>query len=279
MSGHRAGPLRWRLAGRLAAGLPSLRGRGWPTRWMQDPANTYSGPRYRPPALAPVFDAVLRPGDCCYDVAAGLGIYTLWAAGVVGAAGEVHAFEEAPRTGATLAALVERNRLSSVHLSSAAVGASATVGASAAVGVAPIPGATPITLDAHAARHRPPALVRIGGEAESLDVLRGAGELLRAHRPALLLAMPPRPARRGGDRSGENSHRGEGDRRAAGENPGELVSLLAAAGYRILNLSRRGLTGQGVFSPNVLALHDGWERFEQVAVTLRRTPLPRDRTA
>jgi hypothetical protein len=76
------GPLRWRLAGRLAASLPEVRGRDRVVGWVQGATDGYAGPlrgrfvngmlfdvdscrdgsaralsalRYRPPALAPVF--------------------------------------------------------------------------------------------------------------------------------------------------------------------------------------------------------------------------------
>ncbi|WP_243408018.1 FkbM family methyltransferase [Frankia canadensis] len=228
---------------------------------------------YRPPSLAAVFDAILGPGDCCYDVGANVGIYTLWAAGRVGRTGEVHAFEPVPQTRATLARLVGQNALTQVRLSSAAVAATAgTVGlriypGSSGLAHQVFDGAAPeltvpaTTLDQHAARHRPPDLVKIDVEGFELDVLRGAGELLRVHRPALLLEMlPSHLARRGGDRQGE------------------LVALLTGSGYQIFNLTRQGLAVQGAFSANVLALHDRWRRFDRVIAALRRTPLPRNQT-
>lgn len=292
--------MRWRLAGRLAATLPDLRGRDRLAGLVQGPVRGYTGPvqgrltngmtfrveecrdgsardlvalRYHPPALAAVFAAVLRPGDCCYDVGANIGVYTLWAAGLVGPTGEVHAFEPVPRTRATLTALVRQNDLTGVHVSPAAVGASVgsiglrlypdSSGLAHQVleGDAPQLVAPAVTLDAHAARHRAPTLVKIDVEGFELDVLRGGRELLRTARPALLLEMlPSHLARRGR------------------EQQGELVSLLAAAGYRIFNLTPRGLSGGGAFSSNVLALHDRWDRFDAVVTALRRTPLPRNQT-
>ncbi|WP_205446848.1 FkbM family methyltransferase [Candidatus Frankia alpina] len=297
---HRGGPLRWRLAGRLAGNLPDLRGRDRLTRWVHGPGDGYTGPlrgrltngmtfsvddcrdgsardlvalRYRPPALAAVFDTILAPGDCCYDVGANIGIYTLWAAGAVGPDGEVHAFEPVPQTRATLTSLVEQNGLTQVRLSPTAVGATiGRIGLRLHPGASGLThqvsdGATPdltvpvVTLDSHAARHRPPTLIKIDVEGFELEVLRGAQDLLRTHRPALLLEMlPSHLARRG------SSYQKD------------LVSLLSAVGYRIFNLTRDGLSGQGTFSSNVLALHDGWERFARVAATLRRTPLPRNQT-
>jgi FkbM family methyltransferase len=292
--------LRWHLAGRLAAVLPDIRGRDRLTGWVRGPRTAYTGPlsgrltngmtfevddcrdgslhdlvelSYRAPSLAAVFDAVLGPGDCCYDVGANIGIYALWAAGRVGRTGEVHAFEPVPRTRAILARLVERNGLTQVRVSSAAVATAAgTVGMRVYPdcsglahqvfdGAAPELTVPATTLDHHASRHRPPDLVKIDVEGFELDVLRGAGELLRTRRPALLLEMLPSHLARMGD-----------------DLQGKLVSLLAGAGYQIFNLTRQGLTGQGTFSANVLALHDRWERFDRVVTTLRRTPLPRNQT-
>jgi len=233
---------------------------------------------YRPPALAAVFDAILGPGDCCYDVGANIGVYTLWAAGRVRLTGEVHAFEPVPRTRATLARLVEQNGLTQVRLSSAAVAATAgTVGMrvypdasglahQAFDGMEPQLTVSATTLDLHASRHRPPDLVKIDVEGFELEVLRGAGELLRTCRPALLLEMlPSHLARMGRARQAE------------------LVSLLAGAGYQIFNLTRQGLAGQGLagpgaFSANVLALHDRWGRYDRVVAALQRTPMPRNQT-
>lgn len=192
--GHGRGPLRWRLAGRLAANLPEVRGRDRVVGWAQGSTDEYAGPlrgrfvngmlfdvdssrdgsarelsalRYRPPALAPVFAAVLGPGDCCYDVGANIGVYTLWAAGLVGSSGQVHAFEPVPDTMAVLEAMVRRNGLSQVRLESCAVGA--TVGeigmrvyrdaSGLAHPVTDIGSADRVasltTLDAHTERHGP----------------------------------------------------------------------------------------------------------------------------
>ncbi|MCM3926406.1 FkbM family methyltransferase [Frankia sp. AiPs1] len=283
----------------MAAALPDVRGRDRVTGWVRGTPR-FTGPVrgrltngmtfeladcrdgsardlvelcYRPPALAAVFDTILRPGDCCYDVGANIGVYTLWAAGAVGRAGEVHAFEPVPEPRAVLVALTVRNGLSQVRPTAWAVGAVAgTVGLRRHPGASGLTHQVPAgdaaeltvpttTLDMHAARHRPPDLIKIDVEGFELEVLLGATELLRARRPAVLLEMlPSHLARRGG--------------RAQGE----LVGVLAAAGYRLFNLTRRGLAGQGEFSANVLALHPDWARFGPVVVALRRTPFPRNQT-
>jgi FkbM family methyltransferase len=291
--------LRWRLAGRLAANLPEVRGRARVVGWAQGPTDEYAGPlrgrfvngmlfdvdssrdgsarelsalRYRPPALAPVFAAVLRPGDCCYDVGANIGVYTLWAAGLVGSSGQVHAFEPVPDTMAVLEAMVRRNGLSQVRLESCAIGA--TVGeigmrvyrdaSGLAHPVTDIGSADRVasltTLDAHTERHRPPDLVKIDVEGFEIDVLRGAENLLLARSPALLLEMLPEHLTR------------------QGRSQAELVAWLAELGYMIFNLTPRGLATHGQFTSNVLALAPRWERFDRVVATLERMPFPRNQT-
>ena len=291
------GPLRWRLAGRLAAHLPEVRGRDRVVGWVRGPADRYSGPlrgrltngmcfdidrcrdgstralsalRYQPPALAPVFDAVLGPGDCCYDVGANIGIYTLWGSGLVGPSGQVHAFEPVPDTMAVLEAMARRNGLSQVRLASCAVGA--TVGETGmrvyrdasglAHTVADTGAADHIalltTIDVYAERHRPPDLIKIDVEGFETDVLRGATNLLTARSPALLLEIVP------------------GHLSRQGRSQTELVARLAELGYMIFNLTPRGLAARGPFTPNVLALAPRWDRFNRVVLALERTPFPRN---
>lgn len=293
----RNGPLRWRVAGRLGASLPEVRGRDRLVGWVRGGTDDYTGPlrgrlangmafdvescrdgsvralaalRYRPPALAPVFDAVLRAGDCCYDVGANIGVYSMWAAGLVGATGEVHAFEPVPPTMTMLAAMVRRNRLDQVRLASSAVGA--TVGQTGmrryedASGLAHpvVDGSTAdhvvalTTLDDYTRRHTSPVLVKIDVEGFEMDVLRGARQLLGQRRPAVLMEMlPGHLARRGGNQS-------------------ELVSILAGAGYLLFNLTPRGLAASGPFTANVLALSPAWDRFPRVVAALERTAFPRN---
>jgi len=299
--GERRGPVRWRVAGRLDARLPEIRGRDRVVGWVSGPADRYCGPlagrlangmafdvascrdgsaralsalRYRAPALAPVFEAVLRPGDTCYDIGANIGVYTLWAAGLVGPSGQVHAFEPVPPTMAVLGEMVRRNGLDQVVLVASAIGATAGQtglrsyqdASGRAHAVADPRRADHLarreTLDAYTARHRPPDLVKIDVEGAEIDVLRGAAAVLEDRAPALLLEMPPSRLARHGASPGHE----------------ELVGRLVDAGYLVFNLSPRGLAPSGPFTPNVLALAPRWDRFDQVVATLARVPFPRNQS-
>jgi FkbM family methyltransferase len=237
-------------------------------------ARALSALRYRAPALAPVFEAVLRPGDTCYDVGANIGVYTLWAAGLVGPSGQVHAFEPVPPTMAVLEEMVGRNGLDQVVLVASAVGAavgqtglrSYQDASGLAHAVADPTHADHVarldTLDAYSARHRPPDLIKIDVEGAEIDVLRGAANLLATRAPALLLEMlPSHLARHGG-----------------GQGQEELVGRLVDAGYMLFNLTPRGLAPTGGYTSNVLALTPRWSRFTEVADQLARVPFPRNQS-
>ncbi len=293
--------MRWRVAGRLDARLPELWGRDQVVGWVRGPVDRYGGPlagrlangmsfdlascrdgsaralsalRYREPALAPVFEAVLRPGDTCYDVGANIGVYTLWAAGLVGPSGQVHAFEPVPPTMAVLREMVLRNGLGQVVPVASAIGATvgqtglrSYQGASGRAHAVADPShadhlARLDTLDAYVARHRPPDLVKIDVEGAEIDVLRGAVGLLAAHAPALLLEMlPSHLVRHGG-----------------GQGLEEFVGRLLDAGYMLFNLTPRGLAPSGAYTANVLALAPRSDRFTEVVDALARVPFARNQS-
>ena len=130
---------RWHAAGLLLRHFPDVRGRdrlfslisgqGVPPSLGSGPYDIEFGPglrarvqltedgsfgqvffsAYVAPALAPVLEAVLGPGDCFWDVGANLGVYSLWADTIVGSAGAVYAFEPVPNTRRWLADLVAQN--------------------------------------------------------------------------------------------------------------------------------------------------------------------------
>ena len=66
---------------------------------------------------------VLRPGDVMLDVGAHIGIFSLVAARAVGPTGEIHAFEPIAFNHVRLVENVERNHLTNVRTTQAAVGA------------------------------------------------------------------------------------------------------------------------------------------------------------
>jgi FkbM family methyltransferase len=293
------GPVRWKAADVLAARLPNIRGRDRLIGWV-DGRVTYGGPvtgtlhnglefdlpdasdgeirsllslRYKPPVLAPVLRAILTEGDCFYDVGANLGIYTLWAAPLVGPTGSVHAFEPVASTRERLDRLVRRNALGSVIVVPAAVGAedgvahlSTVVGASGLAHVSANPeGCTEarmVTLDSYARGTPSPRLIKIDVEGHELAVLRGAEEVLTEHRPAIVLEMIDTHQQR------------------AGASAMEIVALLQRLGYEIFNLTPRGLrpAPTGVHTVNVLALSSR-EPVHRLAVQrLRKTRFARNQT-
>ncbi|MBB3188404.1 FkbM family methyltransferase [Microbacter margulisiae] len=58
----------------------------------------------------------LSPGDCFYDIGANIGLYTLYAANIVGIQGTVYAFEPAPSTFSRLEKNIQLNSYSNVIL-------------------------------------------------------------------------------------------------------------------------------------------------------------------
>ena len=219
-------PLAVRL-GQLARTLPDLRGRdrlsslllrpglridatlrgcfGGGLRFEGNPARDSNvlelvALRFCHPALAPVLDAALAPGDLFADVGANLGLYTLWGARRVGARGRVDAFEPVPEVRACLARNVELNGFATARIVAAGVGAE-----SGRLVLYQHPGASGLTsrylgeqahaievavttLDAEYPRDtRGPALVKIDVEGMELEVLRGARELLASARAPIVV--------------------------------------------------------------------------------------------
>ena len=137
--------LRRRLAATIITGLPDVPGRKRLARKVFGPRTGVTQATFGPgltftldltdydqssawyfqfdqPALAPLLDCVLRPGDVMVDVGANIGTYTCWAARTVGASGQVHAFEPVPGTRTVLSAHVDQNALSNVTVHPVAVG-------------------------------------------------------------------------------------------------------------------------------------------------------------
>lgn len=182
-----------------------------------------------------VLDALLRPGDCFVDVGAGNGGYTMWAAGRVGHAGRVYAFEPDERLRVSLQMALRQRGLGGVRVLPDVVSASGHE-----------EGAT--TLDDQAYRIPDPVLVRLGAYCAAPDILRGAVGLIERARPALLCRIDP-------------------DGR-----PDLLESLMismAQSGYRIHNFRGARLAASGPFTPTVLALSPRSEHFSEIRTALR----------
>lgn len=65
--------------------------------------------------------SILREGGVVFDIGANIGYFTLLARSIVGASGEVHAFEPVPSNFYKLAKAIEANRLTNVFLNQMAV--------------------------------------------------------------------------------------------------------------------------------------------------------------
>jgi FkbM family methyltransferase len=137
----------------------------------------------------------LRPGMTFLDCGANLGFFTLLASRLVGPTGTVWAFEPTPDTYERLAAHVEANGCTNVHLHRAALGAApgragvvALDSLSHAMNAVGVPDADRptlaecdvLTVDALLATGVPsPDVMKVDVEGGELGVLRGAEELLR----------------------------------------------------------------------------------------------------
>lgn len=155
-----------------------------------------------------MFARTVREGDVVYDIGANVGFYTLLAARLAGPSGFVFAFEPLPRNAAFLREHLRINRVANARPVEAAVGersgtARFEVSSSAYQGrLAPdtrdgpaTPGQTSIEVPVvaldellAAGELRPPRVVKIDVEGGEAGVLRGAGALLRRHRPVVFLA-------------------------------------------------------------------------------------------
>jgi FkbM family methyltransferase len=228
-------PLRvgvWRALDRLGA---------WPVRLTVGPARGltiltpasrsrgYRDGRYERPVLDLLAER-LTPGMEFVDAGAFLGYFTLAAAARVGEEGRVWAFE--PNTGCRrlLEHSVRRNGLANVTIDPRALGGRVGSGRltapanPAVVRVMPAETGRPeagavavTTLDAWCAESGArPDLVKLDVEGAELEVLEGAAETLRRHRPLLVVEV----------------HRGG----ALATSPELVVERLRTAGYGVRSL-------------------------------------------
>jgi FkbM family methyltransferase len=171
---------------------------------------TYGG--MHEPALTAALREALRPGNTFLDVGANFGYYTLLAAARVGPAGQVVAFEPNPRGAAGLRANLALNDCGHARVVEAAVGrrggrqalfvprrGQSGLGTLAAEAAERLAGtAREITvvltsLDEFVAANPPEAVraVKVDAEGWELEVLAGAGEMLRRYRPLLFCEVGP----------------------------------------------------------------------------------------
>ena len=76
---------------------------------------------YYEPEVVRVLEALLKPGSVFFDVGAHLGQYTLIASRLVGPSGQVHSFEPDPLTFRSLRGNCQRNSITNVRLTQAAL--------------------------------------------------------------------------------------------------------------------------------------------------------------
>lgn len=200
------------------------------------------------PALVPVLEACLEPGDLFVDVGANIGVYASWGAKIVGPTGTVLALEPVPRTRAWLEQIRAQNGLENVKVIATAAGEGegsawmqTTDGASGLSTLASErePGIqVAITTLDHLLGSRVPALIKIDVEGHELSVLRGARHILRTTRVPIVFEAP--------DFGG-------------GSNTIDCVRLLESTGYRVLSLTPRGVRAFHPvgYSHNLLAIDAG----------------------
>ena len=158
-----------------------------------------TGPECEPDLFA--LRNVVHSGSCCFDVGANIGVYTKELSALVGPSGKVKAFEPVHETFAALSNNVARLGLNNVEVYNLAISDHhgrvsmsipvredglpnlyrAEIGEGQAVACVPldsIPG--------------PLHFIKIDVEGHELEVLKGAAELLRAYKPALLVETDQR---------------------------------------------------------------------------------------
>lgn len=181
-------------------------------------------------------------GQTVYDIGVYQGLYTLFFARAVGATGRVIGFEPLDANRAAAARNVALNRFAHVAFQPVALGAEVgtasfvipdaltgeTTGCAALQAKYQVDGRAMtmqtvrvVTLDSYLGTLPTPNLIKIDVEGMELDVLRGAVETLRTHRPALFI---------------ETHAVG-----AAGTNREAVRQALLEHGYRVVDVDRMHL--------------------------------------
>jgi FkbM family methyltransferase len=145
-----------------------------------------------------LFKTHIRRGDVVYDLGANVGFFTLLAAKLVGASGQVNAFEPLPRNLIRLRRHLQLNRVTNVTVFPLAIARTAGV---AQFNIAESPSMGSLqergTLEVQTASLddlvrsgaiAPPSLMKIDVEGGEHDLLTGAAETLSKYRPTILLS-------------------------------------------------------------------------------------------
>jgi len=166
---------------------------------------------YHELAIQKALQQYLRDGDVFYDVGSHIGLLSLVAARMIGAKGEVQAFEAAPENIAAIEQHVQRNRFPQIRVNPVAVWSSTGrvsfhrpfLGSLRGV-VVPAGDSTPnaldcdveaTTLDYFVNSHRPPHVIKVDVEGAEPEVLRGADKVFNRYRPILICEVHNQEAR------------------------------------------------------------------------------------
>jgi FkbM family methyltransferase len=161
------------------------------------------------PRIQKVLAERLKPGDIFFDLGANIGLFTLLAARIVGATGEVFSFEPDSQNAARLRRNVERNQFANVTIIEAGVWSSTgKLNFLAAEATSPDRGvgtfmqsgpseelnhsgtlASCVALDDFARTAPPPTAIKCDVEGAELEFLRGAQATVQKFRPWIICEM------------------------------------------------------------------------------------------
>jgi FkbM family methyltransferase len=162
----------------------------------------YASGKYEPP-IQQALSKHLKPGSVFYDVGAHVGIFSLFAARLVGTKGAVFAFEAYPDNAERIKEHVRRNMFDQIHVVPCAVWSSAgrlrferasaqSSKNQSAIATGPPVGSEntieveAIALNDFAQAHPAPTLIKIDVEGAEADVLRGSEEIFARSKPILI---------------------------------------------------------------------------------------------
>jgi FkbM family methyltransferase len=154
------------------------------------------------PAIQNILSKTLKPGMVFYDLGANIGFFSLLAARLVGAAGQVFSFEPDPEVAGRLRGNISRNGFLNAKVVEAGVwSASGNVNFVAADLSSPDRGVGRFVAGEAAAAGTPtrcvalddfirgaprPNVIKCDVEGAEIEVFRGAEKLIKAHRPLIL---------------------------------------------------------------------------------------------